>query len=149
MATALNRWQPANGQSPRDAFNRLFEESFVRPLSRFSSASSTYLPLDLLENDDAFFIRAVVPGVSPEQLDITAQGTTLTIRAYQPVEQQQGVHYLLKERAGNAWYRSLELPGSFDADHVEAKLENGILFLTLPKTPESKPHRISITTTHH
>ncbi len=104
------------------------------------------MPLDLLENDNSFVIRAVVPGVAPDQLDITAQGKTLTIRARQAVEQQEDVHYLLKERVGNEWFRAVELPGTFDADQIEAKLEHGILYLTLPKTPESKPHRIAIKT---
>jgi len=147
MSTALDRSQPSNGHMARGSLDRLFEESFVRPLSRFGLANGiNYLPLDLLENDDSFVVRAVVPGVTPDQLDITAQGKTLTIRARQSVAQQEGVHYLLKERVGNEWFRSIEVPGTFDADKVEAKLEHGILYLTLPKTPESKPHRISINT---
>ncbi len=145
MSSALSRSQPSNGHASRGSLDRLFEESFVRPLSRFSAANAmNHLPLDLLENDDSFIVRAVVPGVAADNLDITAQGKTLTIRARQSVEQQEGVHYLLKERVGNEWFRTLELPSMFDADNVEAKLEYGILYLTLPKTPESKPHRISI-----
>jgi len=145
MSSALSRSQPSNRSASRGSLDRLFEESFVRPLSRFSAANAmNHLPLDLLENDDSFIVRAVVPGVAANNLDITAQGKTLTIRARQSVEQQEGVHYLLKERVGNEWFRTLELPSMFDADNVEAKLEYGILYLTLPKTPESKPHRIVI-----
>lgn len=147
MATALNRWQPSNGLSQRDALDRLFDTSFVRPFGTFGfNDGIKQLPLDLYENDDAFIVRAFVPGVTPDNLDITAQGTTLTIRAQQPVEHQEGVHYILRERVGNRWFRSVELPSDFDADKVEAKLENGVLFITLPKTPEAKPHKISITT---
>lgn len=145
MTSALSRSQPSNGPVSRGSLDRLFEESFVRPLSRFGVANSmNHLPLDLLENDDSFVVRAVVPGVTADNLDITAQGKTLTIRARQSVEQQEGVHYLLKERVGNEWFRILELPSAFDADNVEAKLEYGILYLTLPKTPESRPQRILI-----
>ncbi len=146
MSTAIHRTQPSNGYLSRGPSDRLFDESFVRPFSRFAPWSNNYLPLDLLENDNSFVIRAVVPGVAPDQLDITAQGKTLTIRARQAVEQQEDVHYLLKERVGNEWFRAVELPGTFDADQIEAKLEHGILYLTLPKTPESKPHRIAIKT---
>jgi HSP20 family protein len=149
MTTALNRRPSTNGVSLRNAFDRLFEESFVHPLSTFGMTNGmSTLPLDLFETDESFVIRAFVPGVSPENLEITVQGTTLSIRAQQPVEQQEGVRYILRERLGNTWFRSLELPGTFDADHVEAKLENGVLYLNLPKTPESKPHRISINANH-
>jgi len=147
MATAINRWEPTNGVTLKDAFDRLFEESFVRPLSVFGTHNgSTYLPLDLFETDEAFMIRAFVPGVTPDNLDITVQNNALTIRAQQPVEQQEGVRYILRERIGNTWFRTIELPGSVDSDKVEAKLENGVLFLALPKTPDARPHKIQIKT---
>lgn len=146
MTTALNRWQPTNGVTLRDAFDRLFEESFVRPFSLLGGDhGARSLPLDLLENDDAFVVRAFVPGVTPEQLEITVQGNVLTIRAQQAREEEQNARYLLRERIGANWFRTIELPGAFDAERIEAKLEHGVLWLTLPKTPESKPHRIQIT----
>ncbi len=145
MTTALNRWQPTNDMTLRDAFDRLFEESFVWPFTLFGGANGARsLPLDLFENDDAFMVRAFVPGVTPDQLEITVQGNTLTIRAQQASEEEQNVRYLLRERTGANWFRTIELPAAFDAERIEAKLEHGVLWLTLPKTPESKPHRIQI-----
>jgi HSP20 family protein len=147
MATAINRWQPARSLVLQNTFDRLLDESLVRPFSLFSSENGARsLPLDVFEHDDAFVVRAFVPGVTPDQLDITAQRNSLTSRAQQADQEQQHVPDLLRERTGGAWFGTIELPAAFDASHVEAKLEHGVLGLTLPKTPGSKPHRIRIST---
>ena len=147
MANAINRWEPGTGLSLRDAINQLFEDSWVRPLSTWSgSRSSRYLPLDIYESAESFFVKAFLPGVLPENLDITVQNNTLTIRAEQPAEQQEGVRYYLRERTGGTWFRSFELPVPVDADHIDARLEHGVLHLTLPKVPEAKPHKVDIRT---
>jgi HSP20 family protein len=145
MATAINRWEPSSPLSLRDAVNQLFEDSFVRPWSGVLTGTGTnYLPLDIYETDDAFVVKAFVPGVSPDHLDITMQQSTLTIKAEQPVEQQEGVRYYLRERTGGTWLRSFELPAAIDSEHIDARLENGVLWLTLPKAPEAKPHKVQI-----
>jgi HSP20 family protein len=145
MATAINRWEPSSPLSLRDAVNQLFEDSFVRPWSGVLTGTGTnYLPLDIYETDDAFVVKAFVPGVSPDHLDITMQQNTLTIKAEQPVEQQEGVRYYLRERTGGTWLRSFELPAAIDSEHIDARLENGVLWLTLPKAPEAKPHKVQI-----
>jgi len=145
MATAINRWEQAPALSLRDAVNQLFEDSFVRPFGATWNRGSSYLPVDLFETEDSFIVKAFVPGVTPDHLDITVQQNTLTIRAEQPVEQQEGVQYYLRERTGGTWYRAFQLPAMVDSNHVDAKLENGVLILTLPKAPEAKPHKIQIT----
>jgi HSP20 family protein len=145
MTTGISRWQPASGPLLRDAFERLFDDSFVRPWSGFDgNGGMQHLPIDLFETDDAFVVRAFVPGVSSDNLDITLQSNTLTIHAQQPAEQVEGARYILRERVVNTWFRSIELPSTFNADEAEARLENGVLFLTLPKAPEARPHRISV-----
>src|SRR5918997_6299925 len=106
MANAMNRWEPGNGLSLRDAMNQLFEESFVRPFGRNGGSSGyNYLPLDIYETDDRFVVKAFVPGVSAEHIDITTQQNTVTIRAELPAEQQEGVRYYLRERPGGTWLR--------------------------------------------
>ena len=149
MANAINRWDPASGLSLRDAVNHLFEDSFVRPWSAFggwNGGTSNYLALDIYEREDAYIVKAFVPGVTPEHLDITTQQNTVTIRAEQPVEKQEGVRYYLRERMGGTWLRSFDLPLAIDADHVDARLENGVLTLMLPKAPEARPHKVQIQT---
>jgi len=146
MATAINRWEPGNRLTLRDAVNQLFEDSWVRPASGWSGGQGNYhLPLDIFESDDAFVVKAWVPGVTADNLDITVQQNILRIRAEQPVEQQEGVQYYLRERTGGTWYRAFQLPAMVDSSHVDAKLENGVLILTLPKAPEARPHKVQIT----
>lgn len=143
MTQAINRWEPGSGLALRDAMNQLFEDSFVRPFSR-SGNGNQYLPVDLYETDDSFVVKAFVPGVMPDKLDITTQQNTVTIRAEQPEEAHEDVRYYLRERPSGAWLRSFDLPAAIDAQHIDARLEQGVLTLTVPKAPEAKPHKISI-----
>ena len=144
---AINRWEPGTALPLRDAINQLFEESFVRPLGRIAGgAGANYLPLDIYETEEAFVVKGFLPGVSADQIDITAQQNTVTIRAEQQVEQQEGVRYYLRERPAGTWLRSFELPVAIDANRIEARLQNGVLTLTLPKAPETKPHKVQIKT---
>jgi len=147
MAQAINRWEPATGLTLRDAMNQLFEESFVRPFSRGGHGNGhQYLPLDIYETEESFVVKAFVPGVTADKIDITMQQNTVTIRAEQSAEEQENVRYYLRERSSGAWLRSFELPSAIDAQHIDARLEQGVLVLTLPKAPEAKPHKVSIKT---
>ncbi len=145
MAQAINRWEPGTGLALRDAMNQLFEESFVRPFFRAGNGHGhQYLPVDVYETDESFVVKAFVPGVTADKLDITTQQNTVTIRAEQPAEGQENVRYYLRERPSGTWLRSFELPTAIDANHIDARLEQGVLTLTLPKAPEAKPHKVSI-----
>ena len=145
MANALKRWEQGAALPLRDAMTQLFEDSFVRPWFGFGNGGGTsHLPIDIFETGDAFVVKAFVPGVTPDKLEITTAQNSVTIRAEQPAEQQEGVRYYLKERQGGTWMRSFELPVSIDVDHIDAKLENGVLHLTLPKAPEAKPRKVEI-----
>jgi HSP20 family protein len=147
MTNAINRWQPGTGVALRDAINQLFEESFVRPLARNGhSDGAHYLPVDIYETGETFVVKAYLAGVSPDKVDITTQQNTVTIRAEQPSEQQDGVQYHLRERPSGTWVRSFELPAAIDSQHIDAQLENGVLVLTLPKAPEARPHKVQIKT---
>ena len=147
MTQAINRWEPTPGLALRDAINQLFEESFVRPFSRNGSGNGyQYLPVDIYETDESFVVKAFVPGVTADKLDITTQQNTVTIRAEQPTEAQENVRYYLRERPSGTWLRSFELPTAIDTQHIDARLEQGVLVLTLPKAPEAKPHKVSIKT---
>ncbi len=147
MANALSRWEPGSPISLRDAMNQLFEESFVRPFYGSGNGNGArHLPVDVYETAESFVIKAFLPGVPADKVDVTTQQNTVTIRAEQHVEQQEGVRYHLRERPGGTWTRSFDLPTPIDADHIEASLQNGVLSLTLPKAPEAKPHKVQIKT---
>jgi HSP20 family protein len=105
------------------------------------------LDLDVVENDESFLIHASVPGIDPEQLDITLENNVLTIKGeLEEEERQEGDVYHLRERRYGQFSRSITLPSDVDAEAIEAHVVNGVLTLTVPKSEESKPKRIPIRT---
>ena len=129
----------------RDAMNRLFEESFIGPRSQLLTSQA--FPVDIYETDDqhAYVVEATLPGAKPEQIQITAVETTLTIRV---AEKQEGKvnkgNYVRRERYEGEMQRTIVLPTTIEAQKVEATYEHGVLTLHIPKTEAAKPKQISI-----
>ncbi len=142
----LHRWEPFREmESLRDAIDRLFRDSFVHSRGTLAPAGQGSFALDLAETADTFVVRAALPGIKPEDVEITAQGNTLTIRGQSQVEEErQGQNWLLRERQSGSFQRSLTLPTPITADQAEAQYENGILTLTLPKADEARPKQIKV-----
>ena len=148
----ITRWNPNNEfLSLRDAMDRLLAESFVRPfgvLSAFNGGSAAAMPLDLVENDNEFVVKASVPGLQPEQIAVHLENDLLTIRGEYQNESESGtgqtgvVHY--REQQWSSVERSIRLPSSVNADACRADLENGILTLTLPKAEHAKSKTIQV-----
>jgi len=133
--------------SLRDAMNRLFEDSFVRSgLSGQSpQGAAVGLALDVEESEEAYTLRASLPGFKPEDVDVTVLGDTLTITArHQGEQERQGANYLLRERRSGSVSRSIALPQKVQADQAEARYEHGELVLTLPKAEENRPRQIKV-----
>jgi HSP20 family protein len=143
---AIQLWDPfREAVSLRDAMNALLQESFVRPASLLSQNGSAVLPLDVSETENDFVIKASVPGVKPEDVQITVQGDTLTIRGQSKSEEEKkGECWHLRERRFGAFQRSLTLGAPVIADKAQAHYEHGVLTLTLPKAEEAKPRQIKI-----
>jgi HSP20 family protein len=143
----LVRWEPFREMmSLRDAMDRLFEDSFVRP-SRFwpDQMGRGELPIDMYQTANDVVVKASLPGVKPEEVNITITGDTLTIKGEHKEEQEvKQEDYFRKERYYGAFSRSLILPVQVQSDKAEATFENGILTLTLPKAEEVKPKQIKI-----
>jgi len=134
--------------SLRDAMNRLMEESFVLPsiLGEVRGSGRAWgLAVDMYESDDNLIVKASVPGVKPENLDVTLQGETLTIKGEMQEEQQreQG-RYHVRERRQGEFSRVVTLPFPIQNDKVAATFENGVLTLTLPKAEAIKPRSIKV-----
>jgi HSP20 family protein len=98
------------------------------------------LPLDAYETEEEIIILASVPGLKPEDVHITVDGDTLTIRGRMP-SAVLNVTYLLHERAQGAFSRSLKVYVPIDVEHAEARFLNGVLTLVLPKVQEAQPKR--------
>ena len=138
MANEVARWEPFNEMvSLRDAVNRLFEDSFIRPSMwpmPFDGGAG-YMPIDVIENKDQIIVKATVPGVKPEEIDVSVVGDTLTIKGETKAEQKfEEGNYLRKERHFGSFQRTVTLPTTVMADKAQAEFENGVLTLTLPKT---------------
>jgi HSP20 family protein len=126
--------------------DRLFEESFVRPRGVLAPVEgAATLALDVFESDDDVTVRASIPGVNPDDIDISVTGDVLTIKGEtsEEREEKQG-NYHLRERRYGAFQRSVNLPAPVNTDKAEAEFKNGVLTLTLPKVEEVKPKSIKI-----
>jgi HSP20 family protein len=133
--------------SLRQAMDRLFEESFVRPRSIFTLGEGPGLPLDVRLTDDAVVVEAALPGVKPDEVDITVSGDSLTISASNEVRQEQEeAGYLYREIRRGSFSRTITLPEGLRSDAARAHFENGLLTLEIPKAEEAKPRQIRITT---
>ena len=106
----------------------------------------TSFPIDVIENDNEYLVRASVAGFDPEQLEITFENNTLTIKGEikeENKDEQQG-RYHIRERYAGTFYRSVSLPGMIDQSQISAETDNGVLTIHLPKKPEAQPKRIEV-----
>jgi len=150
MARSLVRWEPMEDLvSLRDAMERMFEESFIRPLAPFGLWAEGTLGVDMYETDDRVVVRTAIPGVKGEDINISIAGDTLSIKAESKAEEEvKRENYLRRERRHGAYRRSVALPGGLKTDKAVADLSDGILTLTFPKAEEVKPRTIKIKTNH-
>jgi HSP20 family protein len=145
---ALDRWDPfREAVSLRDAMNALFQDSFVRPTGgpAHGGTGAALLPLDVSENENEFVVKASLPGVKPEDVQITIHGETLTIQGETNLEEEKkGDHWHLRERRFGSFHRSISLSTPVDSDKAQATFEHGVLTLTLPKSEAAKPRQIKV-----
>lgn len=131
--------------SLRDAMNTLLQESFVRPGSGAPAGNQLALPLDVAETENEFLVSASLPGVKPEDVQITVHGDTVTIRGeLRDEEELKSGHWLLRERRTGVFQRSLTLTAPVDSNKASARFDNGVLTLSLPKSEQAKPKQIKI-----
>ncbi|MBM4463195.1 MAG: Hsp20/alpha crystallin family protein [Chloroflexi bacterium] len=144
----MMRWDPFKEMmSLRQAMDRLFEDSFVRRPHWWPALAEGALPLSLemYQTASDVVVKAAVPGVKPEEVDISITGDTLTIKGERKEEKEvKEENYFLKEHVYGSYNRTIILPAPVQADKAEAVFENGILTLTLPKKEEVKPKQVKI-----
>ena len=110
------------------------------------SAAEGTLALDVYQTDDAAVVKTAVPGVKPDDIDITVSGNTLSISGETKEEEEvKEENYIRRERRVGSFSRSVVLPEGLEVDKAEASFEDGVLTLTIPKAPESKPKVVKIT----
>ena len=142
--SSLMRWDPFTAVEPlSDAMDRLFPGSLLPAWRR--GLSGVDAALDMYETDEAVVVKASVPGVKPEDVEVSVVGDTLTIRGeIKADEKVENGQYLCRELARGRFARSVSLPGLVQADKAKAEFENGILTIQVPKAEEAKPKVIKV-----
>ena len=129
----------------RQAMDRLFDDTVFRPFTTFGNGELSRLPLNVRTTADALIVEADLPGVTPEDVDITIENNTLTIRAEDRTEraEEQG-DWLVREISRGSVMRTVTLPTGLEADRAEATFEHGVLTLRIPRAEQVKPRQIQI-----
>jgi HSP20 family protein len=146
---ATRAWNPWNEMvTLREAMNQLLEDSYIRPSAMVRGATGTgtfSFPLSVYGTADELKVEALLPGVSPEDVQVDLDRGVLTIAAkrhgWEPTE---GQTWFLREIQPGQFSRSLTLPFPVEVEQAEANFTNGVLTLTLPKAAAAKPKRIQI-----
>lgn len=140
----LIRWEPAREMMTlREAMDRLFDDAFTRPLSLRDGWSVP--AIDMYQTDDEIVVKAALPGVKADEVQINITGEVLTLKGemkYEEEKEEKAWH--IREQRYGSFERSIVLPTDVVADKAKADFENGILTITLPKADEVKPRTITV-----
>ncbi len=132
-----------------EAMNRLFEQSFVRPLWSGEVAGAAVAPVDVRETEQGYEVKAQIPGVKPEDVELTLQNNALTFKAQyasdEEKEDKRGRWHVHEIRRGS-FVRTIPFDKKVDADKVTTEYENGELKVLLPVHEAEQPKRISVKT---
>ncbi|MBT8342912.1 MAG: Hsp20/alpha crystallin family protein [Desulfatitalea sp.] len=127
----------------RRQMDRIMDAFAGRP--GLETGAGVFPATNLTEDDSFFYLRAELPGVKAEDLDIQATGRNLTIAGLRKLDvENASARYHRREREGGRFSRAFALPREIDPDRIEAKVLNGILTLKVPKAESAKPRRITI-----
>jgi HSP20 family protein len=145
---ALIRWEPAREvASLQQEMNRLFSTFFDTPATGGNGGTvRRWVPaMDLVETDDAFVLKADLPGLDENDVKLEVEDNVLTIAGERQAEHEEKREgYYRVERAFGAFRRSLTLPEGVDPEAVTARFEKGVLAVRIPKPEDRKPRRVSI-----
>jgi HSP20 family protein len=144
---AIERWQPFSElMSLRQAMDKLFEESYVRPSRGLTTLGEVPVPaLDIYQTPNDLVVKATLPGLKPEDVTIDITGEMLTIKGETKAEQEiKKEDYLYQERRYGTFSRSVVLPSGLKTEKCEATMDDGVLTLTIPKAEQVKPKAIKV-----
>ena len=146
---ALIRWEPVRELNTiQSEMNRLFNTLFDAPTGAgngVTAARRWIPPMDLVETEDEFVLRADLPGVSEEDVKVELDDNVLTVSGERKAEHEERKEgYYRVERSSGSFSRSLTLPEGVDADAVKAAFDKGVLEIRIPKPEERKPRKVAI-----
>src|SRR3954451_21491407 len=144
---ALIRWEPAREiNSLQSEMNRLFNTFFDTPTSGNANGLRRWVPpMDLVETDEQFVLRADLPGLSEDDVSIELEDNVITVSGERKAEHEARKEgYYRVERAYGAFHRQLTLPEGVDPEAVEAAFDKGVLEVRIPKPEQRKPRKVEI-----
>jgi HSP20 family protein len=150
----MERWRPRRGLIPwrpfreLDELQRRFEDiwPFWPSLRGFPFETGEWAPaIDMYERDDKYVVKAELPGMKEEEVDVSVVGNRLTIKGEKKAETEvKEENYYRSERSYGSFFRSIDLPSDVDPDKIEANYEDGILEVEIPKTLAVKPKKVTV-----
>lgn len=146
--TTLMRYDPfREALRLRDAMEQLFAQSFVRPTWGSTGTAVMGVAMDVLETEQGYQVKVLLPGVKPEDIELSVQQNTLTIKGQFPslVKPDQQGNWLVQEIGVGSFERSITFPKPIDVDKIDTSFEQGVLSISVPVSEASRPKRISIT----
>ncbi len=157
---AITRYDPfREALSLRNAMDQLFAQSFVNPQWRGDS-QSMMTPMDVCETENGYEVNVSLPGVKPEDIELTVRQNTLNVKGHfsyqnehndkhpeqgsQQQGQQQDHSWLMREIGSGTFERTITFPKPINTENIQTNYENGILSVTVPASEKSRPRRINI-----
>lgn len=133
-------------RSLQDDMNRLFITAFPRSFDNEQIARSSWNPsVDIVENEQAIILEAELPGMKPEDVELSIENNVITIRGERKFEKkEENDNYHRVERSYGSFTRSFTLPRTVTGEEAQADFQNGLLKVTLPKREEAKARKIEI-----
>ena len=108
------------------------------------SGQDVFVPVDVKAENDDFVITALVPGLKPEDLNVQVINENVTLSGELVLDEDEKANYIHKECPSGKFHRTITLPSTLDATKADAKVENGVLTLRVPKAEEAKPKTIKV-----
>jgi HSP20 family protein len=142
----LRRWEPFNEmRRMQENMDRLWR-GFYGNGEETGEIERWTIPLDVREEGDNIVVHASIPGVDPNDIDVSIENDFLTINAHTKEEQEHREgHYLMRERRAGSFHRSLRLPDTVDTEKAHPNYDNGVLRVTLPKVEAKKARKLPVT----
>jgi HSP20 family protein len=141
----LRRWEPFRElRQMQENMDRMWR-SFSPGGGEGGDVENWAIPLDVVQQGDNIIVRASVPGVNPEDIDVSIENDVLTIKGQtrEEREHQEG-NYLMRERRAGSFYRALRLPDTLDSDQAQCHYEDGVLSITFPRLESKRARRLQI-----
>ncbi len=142
----MQYWDPMNEiRRMEESFNRMWKGRGGLSVHNGDTIENWGIPLDVIEEPNEIVVKASLPSVKPEDIEVTIEDGVMTLKGETKTEREEkDKNFLMKERAYGTFYRSLRLPQSVDTDKVQTNFENGVLTLNFPKLESKRAKQLKI-----